>query len=175
MTRLVALGLVVPLFAAPAGAAEPGPSSEVPELAVLSHYVGTWDVTITSDDNSQIKGTARAEWVLGGRFVRQAGLLRSSDGSDETEIITLMTYDPDRKTYLAWRFMSDGTHIEAEATWNEATKTMTSVARDSAGEEVLTTTADFSTPGVERWKIVSTNKSGEELFELRGENKRRVE
>jgi hypothetical protein len=130
-------------------------------------------VAITSEENQNIKGTAKAEWVLGGRFVRQTGAVKSPDASEDTQLESLLTYDPDKKTYLTWTFMSDGSHLEAEATWNEATKTMTSVAHNRDGGVTTTTTADFSHPGVERWKIVSTTKTSDVIFELRGENTRR--
>jgi hypothetical protein len=151
--------------------AEDGPSKEVPELKALSHYVGQWDVVVTSQTMADFKGQATAEWVLNGRFVEQTGVLESGDGSTVLKLKTLMTYDPRAKSYRLWSFFSNGTVVEAAGTWDAEKKTMTSIHRD--GGMTTTTTADFSKEGTEQWKIVTTNAQNAVVSELSGTNTRR--
>lgn len=151
--------------------AEDGPAKAVPELEVLSHYVGEWDIDVTSANMPDLKGQATAKWILDGRFVEQTGVLKSSDDSTVLKIKTLMTYDPDAKSYRMWSFYSNGNAIEAMGTWDAEKKTMTSIHRDEG--MTTTITADFSKAGVEQWKIVTKNAQGNVVSELTGTNTRR--
>lgn len=45
-----------------------GPAKDIPEMQVLSNYIGTWDVAITSKDSPFTKGESSTSWVLDGRF-----------------------------------------------------------------------------------------------------------
>jgi hypothetical protein len=153
------------------GVAEEGPAKDVPELEALSHYVGHWDVAITSKSLPFSKGEATAEWILDGRFVQQTGSLTSVDGKSPLKITTLMTYDPKEKTYRMWSFLSNGTMIEAAGQWDAQKRTMTSIHR--GGTSTTTTTANFAKTGTEEWKIVTTNEKNEVVGEFSGINTRR--
>ena len=155
------------------GAAAEQPSPQSPELAVLNHYVGEWDVAITSSGQPFTQGHASAKWILNGRFVQQTGELQGPDGKPVVQVTTLMTYDPARKAYRSWTFLSDGSVSEGEGTWNAATRVMTTRGRKDAQGGRSTTTADFSTPDVETWKITSTDGQGNIAGEMAGTNKRR--
>lgn len=150
-----------------------GPTKDVPELQVLSNYVGDWDVAITSKDSPFLKGKSSAKWILNGRFVQQTGSLKSEDGSAKLEITTLMTYDQTQKTYKMWLFVSNGAVSEATGTWDPKTRTMTSTQRNGDGDNTTKTVARFADGGVEHWSITATSPNGKVLSAIEGVNTRR--
>ena len=152
-------------------AAEDGPAKDVAELQVLSQYVGTWEVKITTKGSPLKSGEATAKWILDGRFVQQAGSLKKTDGTTALKITTLMTYDPTKKAFRSWSFMSDGAMSESEAAWDANTRTMTTIYR---GPDITTTTtADFSKDGIEKWSIVVVDKDKKVVNETSGINTRK--
>ncbi len=148
-----------------------GPAKDIPELQVLSSYVGTWDVAITSKDSPFTKGESSTTWVLDGRFVQQTGVLKSADGSNAIKVTTLMTYDTERKMYRMWSFLSSGSTSEAAGKWDEKTRTMTSTSRQDG--TTTTTTAKFSDNGIEEWLFITTNQNNEVVGRFGGTNTRR--
>jgi hypothetical protein len=155
-TQIVALG-------------DDGPAKQIPELKALSHYVGEWDVVTTVKDQPFVKGQAKAEWILDGRFVQQTGVLKSANGDTLLKTTTLMTYDQELKSYRMWLFFSDGQTYESVGQWDEEKKTMTSFERSAN----RTTTANFSKEGTEQWKIVTKDPQNQVVGELSGTNSRR--
>lgn len=153
-------------------AADDGPSDKVPELKALGSYVGSWDVEITSKGLPFTKGKSETKWMLDGRFVQQTGDLQAEDGSTVVKVTTLMTYDPAKKVYRSWTFLSDGSTSESEGTWSAKDRVMTSVGRKDERGGFSTTTADFSEAGVEKWKIVFTDGTGKVVSEMSGKNTR---
>jgi hypothetical protein len=148
-----------------------GPAKDVPELLVLSNYIGAWDVAITAKDSPFTKGESTANWILDGRFVQQTGVLSSADGANVLKITTLMTYDPERKTYRMWSFLSNGSTSEGSGTWDEKNRTMTSTSNQ--GSTTTTTTAKFTENGSEEWMFVTTNQNKEVIGRFGGTNKHR--
>jgi hypothetical protein len=172
LRNIVAAGLATFLGAAALPAEESdGPAKDVPELKVLSNYVGTWDVEM--NNGQPVKGQATAQWILGGRFVEQTGSLHSADGKLILQIRTLMTWDPKQKAYRSWTFASNGFVGEGRGTWNPETRTMTSISRIEEADQASTTTADFSQAGIEKWSIVIKDESGDDVSEVKGTNTRR--
>jgi hypothetical protein len=151
--------------------ADDGPAKDVPKLQALSNYVGTWDVAITSRDFPFTKGEATATWILDGRFVQQTGVTTSADGAAVLKGTTLMTYDPERKTYRMWSFFSDGSTSEATGKWDATNRTMTSTR--SQGGNTTTTTAKFTGDGIEKWSFVTRNQNNHVVGEFSGTNTRR--
>lgn len=151
--------------------ADDGPAKDVPELAELSNYIGTWDVVITSKDSPFTKGRSTAKWILDGRFVQQTGHIASKDGGTILKITTLMGYDDKEQTYRMWSYLSDGTTSESTGRWDENKRTMTSIRR--GGGTTTTTTAKFEDAGIEEWTMVTTNQSGDVVATLTGKNVRR--
>jgi hypothetical protein len=147
------------------------PATEIPELQVLSNYVGTWDIAITSKDSPFTKGESSTTWILDGRFVQQTGMLQSADGSNAIKITTLMTYDAERRVYRMWSFLSNGSTFEGFGNWDEKTRTMTSTSRQDG--RTMTTTAKFGDNGIEEWLIVTKNQSNEVAGRFSGTNTRR--
>lgn len=152
-----------------ARADDAGPAKDVPELQVLQHYAGTWDVVL---DNVAGKNEVTAKWILGGRFLEQSGVMHSPDGPD-IWVTTLFTFDTPAGKYRSWTFVSNGSTNQAEMTWDANAKTMTSVTQPDANGVRAKVTADFSTAGKERWKFLYTDRDGQQVGEMAGENTRR--
>ena len=148
-------------------AAENEPAKDVPELLALQNYAGTWDVVLTQDASQ--KGEATAKWILGGRFLEQAGVMHSPDGPD-VWLTTLFTFDTEKRKYRGWTFISNGVANQFEMTWDAKSKTMTSVTQPDANGVRAKVTADFSTVGKERWKFIYTDRDGQQVGEMAGEN-----
>ncbi|MBC8114370.1 MAG: DUF1579 family protein [Candidatus Saccharimonas sp.] len=163
----VCVSLVTIAGAAAVFADDAGPAKDVPELQALQHYHGTWDVAVT--DNEFSTGESTARWILGGRFLEQAGVMHSKDGK-EIGVTTLFTFDTNKKTYRSWMFFSTGSVSQAEMTWDAKSKTMTSLTRPNADGVRSTVTADFSEASQERWKFVFTDRDGKAAGEMRGVN-----
>ncbi|GAB4154390.1 MAG: hypothetical protein Tsb009_31000 [Planctomycetaceae bacterium] len=145
-----------------------GPAPEIPELKPLSNYVGTWDTKITSSGTTLSKGQTTAKWILGGRYVQQTGYLKSEEGKIVFRMTTLMTYDTKAKKYRMWSFLPDGSMNEATGTWNEKTRTMTSIRHGKNSTSM--TTANFSQKGIERWSIITKNQDGKVQGKIEGIN-----
>jgi hypothetical protein len=164
------------LLAAPQDA--PGPAPEIPELRPLEHYVGDWlaSSNLKGDpeaaDGAKTTGTARGEWILGGRFLRQTWKLDDAGELGPLSGMTLMTYDPARKVYRSWAFSSTGSALESEGRWAPGTRTMTWTGRDPTSDNTTTTTAAFSPDGVENWRIVQKARDGRIVGEIVGQNRR---
>jgi hypothetical protein len=148
-----------------------GPSDKVPELKVLDHYAGLWDTEITSANAPFAKGKVTAKWVVGGRFLQQTADMEDSP----YRFMSLMTYDPGKKRYRTWIFLSDGTTAESEGRWDAKRKVMTSISSKDEQGGFSTTTADFSEPGVETWKIVYQDGTGNAAGQMSGKNTRTKE
>jgi hypothetical protein len=148
-----------------------GPAKDVPELQVLSNYIGTWDVAIASKDAPFTKGESTSTWILDGRFLQQTGVLKSDDGANVLKVTTLMTYDSERKTYRMWSFLSNGSTNEASGKWDAENRVMTSTSNQ--GGITTTTTAKFKENGIEEWTLVTTNQNKEVVGRFSGTNTRR--
>lgn len=153
-----------------------GPAADVPELRVLNHWVGQWDCDMTVKPNAglpqglQAKGTASAEWVLGGRFVQQTATSEGVNGKPGIKVMTLMTYDPQKQAYRGWIFFSTGAVRQIEGQWDEATRTMTAKSRDADSGGTMLITATFADSGAETWSIVEKDGSGKVVGETSGKN-----
>jgi hypothetical protein len=164
--------IVLAAFPAAVFGDDEGPARGVPELEALSNYIGMWDIAVTSRQSPFVKGQTTAKWILDGRFVEQTGYLTTSEGTNRLKVTTLMTYDSTKKAYRMWSFMSNGRTSEAEAKWDPAARTMTSVHRN--GPMTTTTTANFAQDGVEKWKIIVTDQTKMVIQDMSGTNTRRA-
>ena len=169
-TLLLAFGLL--LLIGSQGSAQQGPAPGIPELEVLSSYVGRWKAKVESE-GPFTRGQFAAGWILDGTFVQQAGILASADGSSSFKVTTMMTYDQNAKVYRMWVFSSNGSVSTATGTWDAEHKTMTSVQR--RGPTTVKTIADFSDEGTEKWMIITTNEAGEVVSTLKGVSTRQEE
>jgi hypothetical protein len=171
--HVLVLFLTMMTFSINLFAAGDGPSKDVPELQHLSNYVGSWDVVITSKNARYIRGQATTKWILGSRYVQQTGSLAASDGSKDMKVTTLMTYDPRKRAYRMWTFMSDGFASEAEGQWDSNARTMTSISHNEG--YTTKTTAHFPEDGIEKWEMVVTDQAGKAITRTSGTNTRRKE
>ena len=156
-----------------------GLSSEIPELKVLNHYAGKWDGTMTFKPNGDEKGTpstgsSTGEWIHDGRFLRQTWSLKGSDALPAMNGSTIMTYDPQKKTYRSWNFTSTGQMAECQGAWDAKSKTMTWTMRDDGNGGASVTKASFPEDGVESWSILVKDGSGKVVADLNGKNTRRA-
>jgi hypothetical protein len=100
-------------------------TEDTPELQVLNHWIGEWDVDTTFKPNNdfpkgaRIKGVATATWIPNGRCLQQTGTREPGDGLPGMKYTTLMTYDPGEKVYRTWFFLSTGFVSESVGTWEE--------------------------------------------------------
>jgi Protein of unknown function (DUF1579) len=179
-SAFLAIMTITSFAVVPGRAQEPvsGPSREIPELAVLSAYVGKWDdrceikrIEGVSEGGTR-KGAASAEWVLGGRFVRQTWMLEAAGRDPQLSGSWMMTYDPAKRTYRSWLFVSNGSTSESEGSYDAKTKTFTWKARDADGVRTVTKSS-FAEDGAENWAITVTEANVRVLADMKGKNIRR--
>src|SRR5262245_26718344 len=125
MIRIAFAAAAVTFFALQTKKEADGPSDKVPELKVLDHYVGDWDVEFTSKDANLGKTKSSAKWVVGGRFVEQYCDIIDSNGAVAASLKTLFTFDTKKNAYRSWVFISDGNVMEADGVWDDKAKTLT--------------------------------------------------
>lgn len=106
------------------------------EMMVLDRLVGTWrnEVTITTEnapDKPKAESRrAKAESVLGGRFVELTEANESTGGSD----YSLAWYDANAKQYRRWFFDSQGRIHDFTGRWDDAAQTLTWTTPDGQTE-----------------------------------------
>jgi hypothetical protein len=155
-----------------------GPSPEVPELVALSGLVGKWDCRSqvkpleSVTEGSTRTGTAEAEWIHGGRFLRQTWIIEPAGTQPGLSGSAILTYDPEKKSYRSWHFLSNGGTRESPGTYDEKTKTMTWTARDANGIHIVTKST-FAEDGSENWTITVTDAKGKVVEDMKGKNTRR--
>ncbi|HVJ79809.1 MAG TPA: DUF1579 family protein [Planctomycetia bacterium] len=157
------------------GDGQEGPSSKVAELAALDHYAGSWKTTFSGDGGaSTTAATTTGKWILGGRFMQQSVRIGGEGGAAATEVMTMMTFDVDRKVYKSWHFISDGGTMPSEGTWDAEKKTMKTTARSDGDGGRIEITADFSEAGKEKWKIDLFDVAGVRKSTIAGTNVKEV-
>ncbi|MDB5350332.1 MAG: Planctomycetes uncharacterized domain protein [Planctomycetota bacterium] len=154
------------------------PSADVPELAALSRLIGKWDSQFEAKriegvtEGETRKGTAEAGWILGGRFLRQTWAVEGAGAEPGMSGSSIMTYDPAKKAYRSWHFVSTGSTSEGEGTYDKATRTITWTARDANGFRTRTRSS-FAEDGSENWTITVTDTEGRIVTDMKGKNTRR--
>ena len=90
-----------------------------PEMKALEKLVGTWKVEQENKVPEQARLTyfLKGQSILGGRFVQQMG---SSHDEVEPTQTGMYTYDPSKKSYRYWFFMSSGSFTDITGTWDES-------------------------------------------------------
>lgn len=134
--------------------------------SVLASFIGTWDI-----ESPGAKGVVTRTEVFGGRFIQGNGSLKTDDGSNDFDLISMMTFDPQGGVFRTWNFLSNGMVSQSESTWDGSAQTMTEVTR--YGEITQTSTTDLSQDGVHTWTMVNTDASGAVIGEMTGTNTRR--
>jgi hypothetical protein len=159
--KLFACILCLSCFVLPCQA-DDRPAAGVPELEPLAHYVGEWDVRITGGNNGVTEGETTGQWILGGRFVEQQGVLTSADGSRRIEVKTIYTFDQQSQTYRSWTFLASGYTVERTGMWDADAQIFTFAGSNNDVESRQV--SDFSKPGEVTWSITSTAADGTETL-----------
>lgn len=158
------------LMSVPLAADDPGPNSDTPPLKPLHQFVGTWSVELFDGSGNRI-GTGQFEnaWILGGRYIEQHGKLQVGDEQDTIRLRSLFGYDSANDCYRRWIFLQDGNVITGTGTWSDAAKTFTWKLTNQEDVAESELTVDFSTPGIEAWKLVTSDPPG---VTIQGQNRR---
>ena len=151
-------------------AAEPGPSKDIPELAVLSHWAGNWAAKI--EKPTLRTGESHSEWIVGGRYLQQTWKVAADADNPEFSGTWLMTFDVRQMVYRQWQFNSDGFTAEATGKWDAATRTMTWTTRDTASGNTTVNKDVFLNADEQPWSIITTDRQGNTVFKMNGRNKR---
>ena len=152
-------------------ASEPGPSKEVPELAVLNNWAGKWDARI--EKPTRRTGVSHGTWIAGGRHLQQTWTIEADADNPEMSGTWIMTYDVRKKVYRQWQFNSDGPTAEAAGIWNTDKRTMIWTRRNAETGVTTITRAGFPKAGVEQWEMTTSNRNGKTIFEMSGQVIRR--
>ena len=179
---MIRICLVLAIFAClvvPVGAQGPatGPSPDVPELAPLSGFVGKWESRLEEkpiagvNEGGSRKGTVSAEWIHGGRFLRQTWAVETEGAQPAMSGSAIMTYDPEKKAYRSWTFVSTGMTSESEGTYDAKSKTLTWTARGANGVRTVTKSS-FPEDGAETWSITVKDGDGRVVVDITGKNTR---
>ena len=166
------------LSALPGGAQEAVTIQQSPELKVLGRLVGSWQwqVLLKPSEWTPVERTItfdhKVEWILGGRMIQHKWVW--SPGGKKIHCTSLMGYDAEKKVYTEWYFDSDGQipSGEGQRTWDDATKTFTSMHRSPHG----TTTAQthrFIDDDTFEWTMVIKDPAGSLLADMKGTAKRK--
>ena len=109
----------------------------VPEIQVLNHFAGNWDLQVTETLSGgkpvSYESASRRTWSLGGGFIRFEDVAK---GRPETHI--LITYDPREKNYPAV-IMSGPSRFNLTGTWDESTKVMSFTGTLPDGNQLSST------------------------------------
>jgi hypothetical protein len=176
---LVCIVLVLIMLAtARAAEVQQKPAADVPELEPLGNYVGVWvtEATIKNSDHPEgipSKGTATAEWIHNGRYVRQTWSVEASNDLPSFNGSSIYTYDAQKKAYRCWGFDSNGISSEGEGTWDPKTRTFKWTVKQNFFGGTSTTTSTTAKDGEETWSIVIKDNSGKVAIDVAGKNTRR--
>lgn len=139
---------------------------------VLQRYVGTWDVVAEVDGRPSATGETTGQLVLDGHFLQRTGWVKTVDGSNDFDIISMLGYDANADAFHVTAFLSNGLHITSDATWDETSQTMTEIRH--YGDVTQTTESQFVEDGVEQWTMVNMDADGHVISAMSGTNRRRT-
>ena len=145
-----------------------GPDATLPELQALHHYSGRWELEIAG--RRQFRRTEVAEWVLGGRFLRQCWSTEGAEDMPKASGITMMTFDSVGKVYLSWSFLAIGSVVHNKGIWDDASRTMTWTDQLAGTGECVITKSSFIDDGTNVWSITERDAKGEAVREIDGKS-----
>ena len=183
----------------PAAAREKGEAAAKPkadpnrpeELKPLDRWVGRWNLEVTTKgqwfpEEVKSKFDSTIAWDLNARFLRceAKGKSKRGDTTIDDAFLWLCTYEPMRGEYRSWVFWSMAGAEEAPAgmwgsapvgiaTWDEATKTMTTRSEDKdAGITSVSVTRWIDADHHEFTNIMK-DAAGEVMMEQKGKASRK--
>ena len=99
---LIALGLVA--GSAQTSRSDPRRIPPTAELDKLKHFLGEY-TTSFEQGTTKLPGTMEIRSAIKGFYIERINLTRGQDGKIDSEIRSLITWDPDIGQYLIWRFV----------------------------------------------------------------------
>jgi molybdate transport system substrate-binding protein len=131
--------------------------------------VGSWEdqVTVTVPERKQGRWSATTAWILGDRFLQT----KSQSDLDNSEAVSLYTYDLNRRVLRAWWFSSLGFSTSFTGSWDEASSTFTFKV-DDAGQGSSTVTSRFINDDHREWKVITKDADGKVVYEMSGKSTR---
>ena len=142
-----------------------------PELQVLNHFIGVWDVqyvgTPSDGEKTSYKVVSRRTWSRGGTSIR----FEDDQPSGQPEFHMLQTYDAEAKNYPA-AGMHGPSRFELTGTWDEGTKTMTSRVTYPDGNRLVATHRFITKDRAESSGVI-TNSDGKTVMRMSWNQTRR--
>jgi len=86
-----------------------------PELKRLEPMIGTWAGTVQIVPPSEMKGGSKAEWTLGGMYLREDGWFEMPD-AQKVNYVNYITWDAKAKVFRTWYFSDRGERGEGQMT-----------------------------------------------------------
>jgi hypothetical protein len=136
-----------------------------PEMKVLERLVGTWDAKAVSKPAQwtprEVRTTSKIvrQWVLDGRFLQD-----TSEISDGSESLSLLTYDPQMKAYRSWWFSSEGHTSKSGGKWDAASETLS--FRSNLGNGLTSYgSVRFIDRNRHSWRVVVRDGGGKLYFD----------
>lgn len=137
------------------------------ELKVLERLVGSWDAVAVSKPAEwtpkEVRTTSKItrKWVLDGHFLQE-----TSESSDGTEGLWLMTFDPQMKKYRSWWFNSEG-NVSKTAGDSDAIAETMSFSSDLDDGLVSRSSLRFIDDDHHDWRVVITDGTGKLYFDTK--------
>jgi hypothetical protein len=144
-----------------------GDVKQTKEWQALNRLVGSWEdqVTVTIPERKQGRWSITTAWILGDRFIQA----KSQSDLDNSEAVSLYTYDLNRRVLRAWWFSSLGFSASFTGSWDEAASTFTFKV-DDAGPGSSTVTSRFIDDDHREWKVITKDADGKVVYEMSGKS-----
>jgi hypothetical protein len=146
-----------------------------PEFEVLQRFIGSWQWQVTSRPAGASEKTTMAlatecEWALRGRMIKHEYDWSPANANG----LGLVTYDAEKQAYRDWYFGSSGPLPQGEnwGKWDESTQTLSWKGTVPNGTST-TQVCRFTDNDTIEWRLLSEDRSGEDLLEMEGTAKRK--
>ena len=167
--RILALTLVISLFANSPLRAEPAAPPLPPELKELDRVVGTWEqkelilkrAEWTPKEIRVSGDVAAAKPIMGGRYIEDLKM-RAADGSEH---IGLWSFDEAAKVYHYSFFGSAGNRLEFTFRWDATAQSFIGTAPMPNGV-TMHGTIHFPDKDTKEWHAVATDASGKVYLDM---------
>ena len=85
-------------------ASDPRRQKPTAELEKLNHFLGKYSTTMERN-GQKLPGTMEIKSVVGGWYIERINFTKSEDGKVDSEIRSMITWDPALGVYRIWRFV----------------------------------------------------------------------
>jgi hypothetical protein len=135
-----------------------------PQLKALERLIGTWDVVAVArvaewtPQETRTTGKIVRQWVLDGRFIQD-----TAQYADDTESLSLYSYDEQAKAYRSWWFSSLEYNNKSTGQWDAATGTFSFTA-DVGNGLTSTSTMRFAGEGDQHTATAIVKDGGGKVY-----------